>query len=288
MLKKDSLNIAVSSMTNADSFIKEGAYAAMKKLKEAGLYSVEISQHIQFDEKCVEEILHAQDEFDMDICALSVRFNGTIPWGLPYIKHGETILKTYSAEDDFHRIVDYCHKFKCRYIRFATLPGRQMYDMTDVKKYMASLEECCRRYEAEGITMCIHNHADEFLRMEGKWILDWALELAPSLCYEIDCLNAQKSGIAPSSLIRRCGERTKLLHLQDLRIAPADPQVPVMMGPEIYQGTWLGDGNMDFAEIIKAAKEAAADYLIIEQAQFYGEDLYACIRRSNGYLQKLV
>ena len=280
--------IAVSSMTNADSFIREGAEAALLKLKTLGCEAVEVSQHIQFDEASIRAFLSCRESLGMEVCALSARYEGSIPWEIGNLMHGDMVLKAYSLEKDFNTLVSICHQCDCHYIRFATLPGRQMFTKEDVITYMEGLEETCLRYEKEGIHICVHNHADEFLRIQGKWILDWALELAPHLFYELDALNALRCGIDPVSLIKHLGGRLKLMHLQDLRIAPAKASQPVLMGPELYQGCALGDGNLDLGRICQAAVEAGCEYLIIEQAAFYGEDPYVCIEKSIKTLKNIV
>jgi len=282
------IKIAVSSMTNADSFIKEGPYTAMEKLKNLGVTSVEISQHIQFNSETIPEFLRAQKDFEMDICALSTRFSGTVPMALPKMDHGGIELKTYSAETDFDQLVELCEMFDCHYVRFASLPGRQMLDMNSVQEYMKSAEEMACRFEEKGIHFCAHNHADEFIRLNGKTIFDWSLELAPHLYYEVDVLNVQKAGVNPVDLLLKCKERAALLHMQDQRIKPGEPDEPFLHGPEQFQGVEIGEGVMDMKAITDAAKKAGSRYLIIEQGRFYGRDPYDSIGISVKALKHMI
>lgn len=277
------MHIAVSSMTNADSFLEEGVAAAMRKLKECGADYVEVSQHIQFDEETIPEFMKAGQEQGIRVCALSTGYSGTIPTPMPPLLYQGKPLKSYSAREDFDLLVELCRKFQCRYVRFAGFPGAQMKNAEDVKAYMADVEEMACRFAAEGIGFCAHNHVDEFMRVDGMWVMEWALELAPHLLFEIDVLNAQKCGINPVDLLGWCSGRAPLLHLQDLKVCA--PETGEWMKPE-YRGVAVGEGNLNMQAICRAAAEAGSQYLIVEQASFYGRNPYDCIRDSVLALKK--
>lgn len=121
------------------------------------------------------------------------------------------------------------------------------------------------------------------MRVDGKWVMEWALELAPHLLFEIDVLNAQKCGINPVDLLGWCSGRAPLLHLQDLKVCA--PETGEWMKPE-YRGVAVGEGNLNMQAICRAAAEAGSQYLIVEQASFYGRNPYDCIRDSVLALKK--
>lgn len=277
------MRIAVSTMTNAASFLEDGTAVAMRKLKACGVDCVEVSQHIRFDEETVPKFIRAGQELGIQVCALSTGYSGTIPSPMPPLFHQGQPLKTYSAREDFVVLVELCRKFRCRYVRFAGFPGAQMKCAEDVKAYMADVEELSCRFAAEGIGFCAHNHADEFMRVDGKWVLEWALELAPHLLFEVDVLNAQKCGINPVDLLGWCAGRAPLLHLQDLKVCA--PESGEWMKEE-YRGVSIGEGNLNISAISRAAARAGSEYLIVEQAAFYGKDPYDCIRDSVQALKK--
>ena len=269
--------IAVSTMTNCQSFFDDGAYEAIRKLKMRGIDCIEISQHIQFNQDTIPEILQAVEDFDMEICAMSGRYDGIFPHkGLP--PHQGIKLKSYSLEADYKELVEYMKKFKCRYLRFAGFPCEHLVDEQVMRQYMQGLAEIVKRYRQAGIVVCAHNHTGEFMRLGGRTLYDWSLELVPDLMYEVDVLNAQKSGVNPAELIRKVGKRAVLTHLQDIRVKPA--VVGETGGGRELQPVGVGDGNLDYAAICAAAVEAGTQYLILEQGAFYGEDPYGCIERS--------
>lgn len=279
----DGMKIAVSTMTNATSFLEDGTAAAMRKLKDCGVDCVEVPQHIQFDETTIPEFVTAGQETGIQVCALSTGYSGTIPTPMPPLCHNGQLLKVYSASEDFDLLVELCQKFQCKYVRFAGFPGAQMKSEHDVRTYMAGVEEMACRFASAEIGFCAHNHADEFMRIGGKWVLEWAMELAPHLQFEIDVLNAQKCGINPVELLGWCEGRVPLVHLQDLQVCA--PEHGEWMKEE-YRGAPVGEGNLNIPAIRNAAAQAGCQYLIIEQAVFYGRDPYECIQSSVNNLKK--
>lgn len=276
--------IAVSTMTNADSFLLEGAPAALARLHALGVTAVEVSQHIRFDSEALPAFLAARRELGIDVCALSVRFDGTQPSPLPPLTaHGQT-LRALSAEEEFDTIVGCCRQLGCRYVRFAGFPGGRLRSAGDVRPYMAALEAMAARFADQGLTLCVHNHADEFMKAEGRWLLDWALELAPHLALELDVLNALRCGVDPKALLARYAGRVPLLHAQDLLVLPGVEGAEDWLRPE-YRFVPVGEGNVDWAALCAAAAAAGSRYLIVEQAQFAGRDPYDCIQSAVRGLQ---
>jgi len=280
--------IAVSSMTNADSFLTEGPYMAIGKLKERGVSYIEISQHIQFNEETIPELLRALTDFDMKVAAISTQFYGNFASEPRKLFHKGMPLKTYLAERDFDELISLCQMLGCRYIRYAGLPCNEIHNMETLRAYTESAEKMACRFLEKGITLCVHNHTDEFILLEGKTLLDWSMELAPHLFYEIDVRNAQRAGADPAALIRKYGCRAALLHLQDQRINPAMAGELNPASPDYYQGAEIGQGIMNMQAIVDAAMEAGSEYLIIEQGKFYGRDPYESIDISVRALKRMM
>ena len=59
--------IAVSSMTNANAFLREGVGPAMEKLSQLRISHLEISQHIRFDEDTIPQFLEASRKWGIGI-----------------------------------------------------------------------------------------------------------------------------------------------------------------------------------------------------------------------------
>ena len=273
------LKLAVSSMTNYESFLSEGVPVAMKKLHELGAVSVEISQHIRFDQETIPEFLVAAKLYGMEICAISAQFDGTVSSPMPVLTWEGKALKTWSLERDFDELAALCKAFGCRYLRFAGFPGMMLTDPASVRDYMLSLENMCLRLKAHNLGLCVHNHADEFMQVEGRPLLDWAMELAPDLLMELDVLNAQLCGVNPCDLLRQYAGRIPLLHMQDYMVCPSGKGKEAWLKPE-YRKVEVGSGNLNWPAIVRAASESGSAYLIVEQGSFYGKDPYTCIDKA--------
>lgn len=269
--------VAVSSMTNADSFLQEGPATALARLHALGVTAIEISQHIRFDESTIPVFADVCRKLGIDVCAISVHFDGTCSGALPPLMWQGQVLPVLSVEDEFDRIVTLCRQFDCRYVRFAGLPGRLLPDKAALCAYMAALEAAAGRFAQNGITMCMHNHAEEFITREGRWLLDWAMELAPHLAIELDVLNALHGGVQPQLLLDRYAGRVPLLHIQDRKAVSTN-------GADEWHSAPAGEGSIDWPAVCAAAVQADAEYLIIEQGRFYGRDPYDCIGSAARFL----
>jgi sugar phosphate isomerase/epimerase len=281
------LKISVQSMTNADSFLNKGPYEAFRHLSELGFSCIELSQHIQVNEETIPEIIKAQKDFHFEICAISTGYSGSLPSFIQPMTHNGITLTSYSMEKDFYKLLEYCRALNCKNIRFAGIPGRRFYNFNMMADYMKLADEMAARLGEYGIKFCAHNHCEEFVKLEGKTVFEWAIELAPNLCFELDVFGAQRSGVNPVEAIRLCGDRAVLLHLKDLRIKPADPKEGEGRLEQIFQGVEIGEGNMNMKSICEAAIECGSKYLIIEQSEFYGRDPYHSLTLSADNLRKM-
>lgn len=281
------MKIAVESLTNAESFLQDGPYEAFRRMNELGYYSVELSQHIQVNEETLPEIQRAQKDFNFDICALSTGFSGSLDFSMPPMTHNGILLKSYSVEREFDRLVEYCHKLNCKILRFASIPARLFLNADIMQNYFKVAEEMSMRLAEHGITFCAHNHMDEFMKINSRTVLEWALSLAPHLCFEVDIFNSQCAGMTPVDVIRMCGNRAVLIHAKDLRIKPAEPNEKMFSTAKIVQGVEIGEGNFDIKKICDTAIEVGTLYFIIEQGEFYGRTPYESLALSAANLKKL-
>jgi sugar phosphate isomerase/epimerase len=106
------------------------------------------------------------------------------------------------------------------------------------------------------LQLAYHNHAFELQRWEGQTGLEtlFAATTAETLQAEPDTYWLQYGGANPAAWVRRLRGRVPLLHLKDMAVDRGQPvQVEV------------GEGNLDWVEILGAAREAGTEWLIVEQ-----------------------
>jgi sugar phosphate isomerase/epimerase len=108
------------------------------------------------------------------------------------------------------------------------------------------------RLRAHGLQLSYHNHAHELKLFDGRPALDWILAAAEprNLALELDVYWAHVGSVPPETLLRRHGDRVKLVHLKD--------------------ETELGRGPVNFQPVFAAIDEIdSAEWLIVEQEKYH-------------------
>ena len=133
-------------------------------------------------------------------------------------------------------------------------------------------------FNKNGIDMLIHNHFQEFQKRDGKLIIEHIAErFAPEkLGFTLDTYWIQYGGKNPVKEIKKLAGRLPCVHFKDYKIIRGgEPQV---------QFAPVGDGNLDWDEIIEACKESGVKYALIEQDNCFGADPFECLKRSYDFL----
>ena len=120
----------------------------------------------------------------------------------------------------------------------------------------------------------------EFEKFDGKFLLDWLYEDVSEdiLKTEIDTCWVHYAGYNPSEYVLKYSGRAPLVHLKDFvcKNLAGGPVYALIdnNGNEDKKGSQedngfefrpLGSGIQNFPEILKAAEEAGAEYVIYEQ-----------------------
>lgn len=147
-----------------------------------------------------------------------------------------------------------------------------------VDKLIASLESAGSVLRRAGITLCYHNHANEYTRHMGRTVLEeiFARTSAQHLQAELDIHWIQAGGDDPAETCRRFTGRLPLLHLKDYTVTAN--------GERAFAE--VGYGNLNIPEILIAAESAGCRWFIVEQ-DTCPSDPFDCIQRSFDYLYNL-
>ena len=65
------------------------------------------------------------------------------------------------------------------------------------------------------------------------------------------------------------------VHFKDMVFSPEDKAVRMAA---------IGDGNMNYPEILRACEDAGVQYAFVEQDNCYGVDPFLCLKRSYDWL----
>ncbi len=155
---------------------------------------------------------------------------------------------------------------------------------------------------ANGIQMLYHNHDFEFEKYEGKFLLDWLYDSVPAdlLKTELDTCWVRYAGQDPAEYLRKYTGRSPIVHLKDFVCKRLNAGAAYALiddeGKEQKQETKedngfefrpVGSGMQDFPAILKAAEDAGADYVIVEQDQAPTATPMESAAMSREYLKSL-
>ncbi|MDR2535927.1 MAG: sugar phosphate isomerase/epimerase [Treponema sp.] len=144
-------------------------------------------------------------------------------------------------------------------------------------RFIKKIHEICRQVKAEGMTFGYHNHDFEFQKWNGQLAFDRIIEECPDLQFILDTFWVHSGGANPVKYIKKLAGRIKVIHFKDYRIKN-----------HVRQFAEIGEGNLDWAEIIAACKETSVPYAVIEQDGDFLIDPFESFGLSLKFLQENV
>ncbi|WP_336772861.1 sugar phosphate isomerase/epimerase family protein [Paenibacillus sp. MMO-58] len=260
-----------------------GVYETLRKVRELGYRSVEVSQ-IPMTAENVEELRRASVDFDIEIASLSAAVEPMVP-GMP----GE-FLSTH-----FEKIVADCKSLDCSYLRIPMLPFTSMGDKEAVLEFVRQADSYAESLLRHGISLYYHNHHAEFQKFDGEYLLDIIKDHTKHLGFEMDVHWVQRGGENPVTFIQKYEGRIALIHLKDYRIGALnydfskgmDMQEIMNAFNNIVQFAEVGEGSLDISGIMNAGAASGAKYFLVEQDNVYGKDPFDCLETSANNLRKL-
>lgn len=274
--------IGVQMMMLKNKVDESGPYDVLRRLDASGFHAVEVSQ-IAMTPDNVAEMSRARDELGIDFGALSAGL-GAGP--------NDSLL------DDYDKIVGDAKTLGASRLRIGMMPFSAMASYDALLDFCRQAEDVSVRLANDGITLYYHNHHVEFAKREGTSLLDIIRAEAPTMRLEIDVHWVQRGGKDPVRTLAKYAGLVDLVHLKDYRIGALGPEAfeALQQGDSaafmraftgIVEFGEVGEGNLEWTEIIDQALESGAEYLFIEQDQQYGRDPYDCLKTSRDNLVAL-
>jgi sugar phosphate isomerase/epimerase len=234
-------------------FIKTPADVAvtLPKVKAIGYDAIQVSGMGPIDEA---ELVKIAKDNGLEICATH--------------ENGRMIC------EETDKVIERLHKLGCSNTAYPfphIIPG----NMEDAVKLALSINTAAEKMAKEGINLCYHNHAIEFCRIDGKLLLDIIYDNAPALQAEIDTFWVQAGGQNPVEWIKRFPGRQPLLHLKEYGICNNERKMFA-----------VGNGNLNWQEIIKAGTDCGVEYFIVEQDDCNGVDPFVELANSYKYISE--
>ncbi|HLS24247.1 MAG TPA: sugar phosphate isomerase/epimerase [Beutenbergiaceae bacterium] len=272
--------IGVQAMMLRDHAEEHGVGESLRRVSELGYRAVEVSQ-IPMTAENVAAMDHAQQELGIEIAALSASY---LPQG-----------RSDSLSEDLEKVAADCERLGVRYVRIGMAPLQYLTSAQAVADFCAGVDQIAEELAHRGVRLYYHNHHIEYARIEGRTLLDLIYESAPNLGLEVDVHWVQRGGGDPVRALHRYGDRTELVHLKDYRVGLIPPDVIEARAAgdtaawgrawkDLVQFAEVGEGTLDFPGIIDTALQIGVQYMFVEQDEFYGRDVFECLRISRDNL----
>ena len=156
------------------------------------------------------------------------------------------------------------HKsFGCKYIGIGMIPGGAAgYDA-----FRDAFLNVSHVFAENDCLLMYHNHDFEFIKDN---LIDRMVNDFPEreIGFTLDTYWIQAAGGDSAEWIRKLKGRVPCIHLKDMGFNDKMIMTPIY------------EGNMNFDAIIEACRYAGTEYLLVEQDECYGEDPFACLKRS--------
>ena len=201
-------------------------------------------------------------------------------------------------KEKYEKILEYNAQVGTEHLIY---PMDRFRDLDDVMQRCELLNEYGEMTDKYGIRFSYHNHANEFMTIGGKAVIDILLEHTDpqKVGFELDTFWAMRAGADPIEYMRKYKNRISLLHQKDMSKNSKSPvNIFQKLEREVSEEhiaafkyckqyvdktdfTEIGTGIMDIQSIIDAANEnGMIDYMILEQDDTQLQDEIISIKKS--------
>lgn len=170
------------------------------------------------------------------------------------------------------------------YVMCAWIPHNDgVLTFDDAKKAVADFNKMGRFLNDHGITFCYHAHGYEFQPYQKGTLLDYIINNTnPAwVSFEMDIFWIQFGGGDPVALLKKYGNRWKLMHLKDLKKGTKKD----LTGQTFDENdVTLGTGEIDMPAILKQAKKIGIKHYFMEDES---SSIITQLPQSISYLKSL-
>jgi sugar phosphate isomerase/epimerase len=194
----------------------------------------------------------------------------------------EQLTRTTASLDS---IISRAKIFGATYVMCAWVPHQNnVFTLENAKKAVEDFNKAGKYFKEHGITFCYHAHGYEFQPYEDGTLLDYIFKNTNPeyVSFEMDLLWIQFGGGDPVALLKKYGNRWKLIHFKDLKKG-AKKDLTGLTGPE--NNVPLGQGEIDIPGVIREANRVGIKHFFIEDES---DHVLIQIPQSITYLKSLV
>jgi sugar phosphate isomerase/epimerase len=185
---------------------------------------------------------------------------------------------------DPQAVADHAKILGAKYVMVAWIPHKTgSFNFENAKKAVEDFNAAGKILKENGITLCYHAHGYEFWPHEKGTLLDYIItNTNPDyVSFEMDVMWIHFGGGDPIKLLKKYGDRWKLMHLKDLKKG-TKKDLTGLTSPE--NDVPLGTGELDIPGILKAAKKVGIKHYFIEDES---SNIRVSVPQSIAYLKGL-
>ena len=234
--------------------------AAMKQIREIGYTHFQTAgktttvEEAEFYKKCA-------DEAGLRICGTH------FDWKI--------ITEDFDRALKIHEILD------TKNMGIGSMPGGSARTEKDaLLAFIDTANEVGNKLAKYGMKFTYHNHHFEFAKIEGKTIMEYLIEgFDPDVVsFVLDTYWVQCGGYDVRKMIERLAGRIDILHLKDMGVSLDEKKTDI---------TEIGNGNINFEDIIPLAeKTGVKDFVVEQDRNFTTGDPMESIAFSYNYIKK--
>lgn len=141
-------------------------------------------------------------------------------------------------------------------------------------RFIAKANRITAQVRDAGLIFSYHNHDLEFQAWNGRTAFDRLMTECPDLDFVLDTFWVQAGGANPAAYIKKLPGRIRTIHFKDYRVVDRTRQFAE-----------LGEGNLDWDEIIPLCRAQHIPYAVIEQDADFLIDPFDSLSRSLQFLR---
>jgi sugar phosphate isomerase/epimerase len=184
-----------------------------------------------------------------------------------------------NIEQDFERKAAQAGEIGMKYLISPYIGAQKTID--DYKRYADKFNKLGDICKKNGLRFAYHNHGYTFKELEGQMPQDVLMQNtnAETVDYQMDIYWVVTPGADPIAWLKKYPNRFRLCHVKD--------RMKTAAAGEEDASSDLGTGSIDFAPILKAAKDNGMQYYIVEQERYEGSTPLKSIEADAAYMKKL-
>ncbi len=236
----------------------EGFDESCRKVSEMGYKVVQLSGIGNFTGEEVKAVL---DKYNL-VCACTHRAPQN------YLEHLE-------EEIEFHKTIG------CKICGLGSMVEGIQSDSPEkdgieiVERFAKNFGPVCEKLAEHGLVFAYHNHGFEFVKINGRYLFE---ELFDRMQYDnfkliLDVYWLSSVGVDPAKFIKKYKDKIACLHYKDLKVVKHKVQTYAE----------VGQGNLDWDEIIEASKNSSTEFALVEQDEC-DKDPFEALKISYDFL----